>query len=90
MRREAERRFAAGDAPHDVISDLRGRHGEPTGHRSIGANDATVVHPGSVAHHRPELHAAPMAAASLIPPELPPGFVRDPIWPLSEWWIDDT
>lgn len=23
-------------------------------------------------------------------PELPQGMMRDPIWPLSEWWIDDT
>jgi hypothetical protein len=90
MRREAERRFAAGDAPGDVISDLRGRHDDlPATVPSVRtmrrwftqARWLTTEPNPTTRRWRPRRSSLP---------ELPPGFMRDPIWPLSEWWIDDT
>jgi len=90
LRRQAEQRFAAGEPPRDVINDLRGRYedapatvpSERTMRRWFTQARWLTTEPGRATHRwRPRRSSLP---------QLPHGMMQDPLWPLSEWWIDDT
>jgi hypothetical protein len=94
-RREAERRFAAGEPPARVIADIRHRCGR-------GAATAPSVRtmrrwfaearwttpappPAQPRPPRPRQERRGRVRRHL-PPTLPPGFNRYPFWPYDRWW----
>jgi hypothetical protein len=93
LRGQAEERFAAGEPPRDVIKDLRERCADApatapsvrTMRRWFTQGRWLATEPGRTTGRwrlrRPRRSSLP---------QLPHGMMRDPIWPLSEWWIDDT
>jgi hypothetical protein len=89
LRREAERRFAAGEAPDAVITDLRRRH-----------RDDHATAPSIRSMRRWFAQGRWLTPATTNPPlrfprptrplpQLPHGMMQDPLFPLSLWWPDE-